>query len=257
MRPTPPAPATRSMPASSPRGWTASRWMMRSPTRSPAGRCRPGRPGGTDGQATADEVEALGCRTLSGHALARESPRSGASSVSRSTRPSTRSCLSTGLRRAGSTARSAAVVAGGKAANAVRAARHLGLPGALVAVLGGHAGAWYRDSLAEPASRSRVLRRRRDADLPLRLRRGDGTLTELYEPGVRSTRRLADRRGGGADALATLRRDGRRARRKPAARLARRRYPRLARPPQPRAPGRSSTSPGIRSPRRSRRRRGW
>ena len=42
-RSTPPAPATRSMPGSSPRGWTAVRWMMRSPSRSPAGRCRRGR----------------------------------------------------------------------------------------------------------------------------------------------------------------------------------------------------------------------
>jgi 1-phosphofructokinase len=39
------------------------------------------------------------------------------------------------------------VVAGGKAANVVRAAGHLGLDGAMVAVLGGYAGAWYREAL--------------------------------------------------------------------------------------------------------------
>ena len=39
------------------------------------------------------------------------------------------------------------VVPGGKAANVVRAARHLGLDGTVVAVLGGHAGAWYREAL--------------------------------------------------------------------------------------------------------------
>ena len=66
------------------------------------------------------------------------------------------------------------VVAGGKAANVVRAAGHLGLDGAMVAVLGGHAGAWYREALAEPVDRpARGLGRGRDTDLPVGARRGD------------------------------------------------------------------------------------
>jgi tagatose 6-phosphate kinase len=78
-----------------------------------------------------------------------------------------------------------AVVPGGKAANTVRAARHLGLPGSLVAVLGGHAGAWYRDALAaagiplfavEVGSETRTCLSILDESA--------GTLTELYEAGV-------------------------------------------------------------------------
>src|SRR6187551_2543203 len=78
-----------------------------------------------------------------------------------------------------------AVVPGGKAANTVRAARHLGLPGTLVAVLGGHAGGWYRDAVAaagiplfavEVASETRTCLSILDESA--------GTLTELYEAGV-------------------------------------------------------------------------
>ena len=58
------------------------------------------------------------------------------------------------------------VVPGGKAVNVVRAARHLGLDGEVVAVLGGHAGAWYREALAARSigfTRSRCPARRAPA----------------------------------------------------------------------------------------------
>jgi tagatose 6-phosphate kinase len=78
-----------------------------------------------------------------------------------------------------------AVVPGGKAANTVRAARHLGLPGAIVAVLGGHAGAWYRDAVAAagiPLHEVAVASETRTC-LSI-LDEAEGTLTELYEAGV-------------------------------------------------------------------------
>ena len=78
------------------------------------------------------------------------------------------------------------VVAGGKAANVVRAARHLGLDGAMVAVLGGHAGAWYRAQLDE---RSIALHEVSVADETRTclsvLDESTGKLTEFYEAGVR------------------------------------------------------------------------
>ena len=80
------------------------------------------------------------------------------------------------------------VVAGGKAANVVRAARHLGLDGTMVAVLGGHAGAWYRARLDE---RSIALH---EVVVPDETRtclsvldESTGKLTEFYEAGVRLT----------------------------------------------------------------------
>ena len=85
------------------------------------------------------------------------------------------------------------VVAGGKAANVVRAARHLGLDGAMVAVLGGHAGAWYRAQLEE---RSIALHEVVVADETRTclsvLDESTGELTEFYEAGVR----LGTRTGG-------------------------------------------------------------
>ena len=78
-----------------------------------------------------------------------------------------------------------AMVPGGKAANTVRAAGHLGLPGSLVAVLGGYAGAWYRDAVAaagiplfavDVASETRTCLSILDESA--------GTLTEFYEAGV-------------------------------------------------------------------------
>jgi tagatose 6-phosphate kinase len=78
-----------------------------------------------------------------------------------------------------------AVVPGGKAANTVRAAHHLGLRGEVVAVLGGHAGSWYRDALASAGIPLHEVR----VDTETRtcvsiLDEAAGTLTELYEPGV-------------------------------------------------------------------------
>src|SRR4029077_3438410 len=77
------------------------------------------------------------------------------------------------------------VVAGGKASNVVRAARHLGLDGAVVAVLGGHAGAWYRAALAERSIGLHEV----PVDGETRtctsiLDESTGALTELYEAGV-------------------------------------------------------------------------
>jgi tagatose 6-phosphate kinase len=76
-------------------------------------------------------------------------------------------------------------LAGGKAANAVRAAATLGLPGRVVAILGGHAGAWYEGALkgigvdltgvtvdGETRTCLSVLDRSTDE------------LTEFYEPGL-------------------------------------------------------------------------
>ncbi len=78
------------------------------------------------------------------------------------------------------------VVAGGKAANVVRAAGHLGLDGAMVAVLGGHAGAWYREALRERSIDLHEV----SVDGETRtctsiLDESTGELTELYEAGVR------------------------------------------------------------------------
>ncbi|HEY3335111.1 MAG TPA: PfkB family carbohydrate kinase [Candidatus Limnocylindrales bacterium] len=78
-----------------------------------------------------------------------------------------------------------AVVPGGKAANTVRAASHLGLPGSLVAVLGGHAGAWYRDAVAAAGIPLFGV----DVESETRtclsiLDEAAGTLTEFYEAGV-------------------------------------------------------------------------
>ncbi|HEY6571662.1 MAG TPA: hexose kinase [Candidatus Limnocylindrales bacterium] len=78
------------------------------------------------------------------------------------------------------------VVAGGKAANVVRAARHMGLDGTMVAVLGGHAGAWYRAQLEE---RSIALHEVSAADETRTclsvLDDTTGELTEFYEAGIR------------------------------------------------------------------------
>jgi 1-phosphofructokinase family hexose kinase len=78
------------------------------------------------------------------------------------------------------------VVAGGKAANVVRAARHLGLEGAMVAVLGGHAGAWYREALEARAIALHEVAVAGETRTCLSvLDESAGELTELYEAGVR------------------------------------------------------------------------
>ncbi|HKF84794.1 MAG TPA: PfkB family carbohydrate kinase [Candidatus Limnocylindrales bacterium] len=77
------------------------------------------------------------------------------------------------------------VVPGGKAANTVRAAHHLGLPGEVVAVLGGHAGAWYRDALDRAGIALREVREDTETRTCVSILDEEaGTLTELYEPGV-------------------------------------------------------------------------
>ena len=78
------------------------------------------------------------------------------------------------------------VVAGGKAANVVRAARHLGLDGAIVAALGGHAGAWYRAQLAERAIGLFEVAVPGETRTCLSvLDESTGELTEFYEAGAR------------------------------------------------------------------------
>lgn len=77
------------------------------------------------------------------------------------------------------------VVPGGKAANVVRAARHLGLEGSVVALLGGHAGGWYRAALDERGIGLHAV----TVDGETRtctsiLDESSGELTELYEAGV-------------------------------------------------------------------------
>ncbi len=68
----------------------------------------------------------------------------------------------------------------------MRAAQHLGLPGAVVAVLGGHAGAWYRDSLAERGIPLHEIAVGGETRTCLSvLDESTGKLTELYEAGVR------------------------------------------------------------------------
>ncbi len=78
-----------------------------------------------------------------------------------------------------------AMVPGGKAANTVRAARHLGLPGSLVAVLGGHAGAWYDDAVAAAGIPLHAVTVESETRTCLSILDEEaGTLTELYEAGV-------------------------------------------------------------------------
>ena len=77
------------------------------------------------------------------------------------------------------------VVPGGKAVNVVRAARHLGGDGSVVAVLGGHAGAWYRDALAARGIGLEEVAVEGETRTCLSiLDESTGRLTELYEAGV-------------------------------------------------------------------------
>ncbi len=76
-------------------------------------------------------------------------------------------------------------VPGGKAANVVRAAAHLGLPGSVVAVIGGHAGAWYRAALEARSIPLHAVDVEGETRTCLSvLDKSTGTLTEFYEPGV-------------------------------------------------------------------------
>ena len=78
-----------------------------------------------------------------------------------------------------------AVVPGGKAVNVVRAARHLGLAGEVVAVLGGHAGAWYRGALDARSIPLHAVEVEGETRTCLSvLDEASGELTEFYEAGV-------------------------------------------------------------------------
>jgi 1-phosphofructokinase family hexose kinase len=77
------------------------------------------------------------------------------------------------------------MVPGGKAANVVRAAAHLGLPGSVVAVVGGHAGAWYRSALEARSIPLHAVDVEGETRTCLSvLDDSSGALTEFYEPGV-------------------------------------------------------------------------
>jgi 1-phosphofructokinase family hexose kinase len=74
---------------------------------------------------------------------------------------------------------------GGKALNVARAARTLGLEATVVAVLGGHAGAWMEEALAARGVRTRAVRVTGETRTCLSvLDRVSASLTELYEAGL-------------------------------------------------------------------------
>ncbi len=78
-----------------------------------------------------------------------------------------------------------AVVPGGKALNAVRAARHLGLPADVVAVVGGHAGAWLAAELDARGIHHWLVWVEGETRTCLSvLDRQTGDLTEFYEAGI-------------------------------------------------------------------------
>jgi tagatose 6-phosphate kinase len=76
-------------------------------------------------------------------------------------------------------------VPGGKAANAVRTAAALGLPGHVIAVLGGHGGRWYSDALIPLGVELAAVTVDGETRTCLSvLDRSTGELTEFYEPGL-------------------------------------------------------------------------
>jgi tagatose 6-phosphate kinase len=78
-----------------------------------------------------------------------------------------------------------AAVPGGKALNAVRAARHLGLPSDVVTVVGGHAGEWLVAELDARGIRRWLVAVDAETRTCLSvLDRGSGELTEFYEEGL-------------------------------------------------------------------------
>ncbi len=78
-----------------------------------------------------------------------------------------------------------AAVPGGKALNAVRTARHLGLPADVVAVVGGHAGAWLEAELDARGIRHWLVWVEDETRTCLSvLDRQTGELTEFYEAGI-------------------------------------------------------------------------
>lgn len=94
---------------------------------------------------------------------------------------------------------------GGKAVNATRAARRLGLTAEVVAVVAGHAGSWLEDALAERGIRGRFIRVDGETRTCLSvLDRSTGALTEFYEAGLTlPTERWASVEAALAQALET------------------------------------------------------
>jgi 1-phosphofructokinase family hexose kinase len=77
------------------------------------------------------------------------------------------------------------VLPGGKALNAVRAARCVGLAGEVVAVVAGHAGAWIVDALEARNIHGWYVQADGESRTCLSvLDRSTGSLTEFYEPGL-------------------------------------------------------------------------
>ena len=77
------------------------------------------------------------------------------------------------------------MVPGGKALNVARAAASLGMPVGAIAVLGGHAGEWMAAALRACAIEVRIVSQPGETRTCLSvLDRGDGLLTEFYEPGL-------------------------------------------------------------------------
>ncbi len=75
---------------------------------------------------------------------------------------------------------------GGKAVNVARAAHHLGMAASVVAVLGGHAGRWYRETLVAAGIDTRSVTVDDETRTCLSvLDEATGELTEFYEAGVR------------------------------------------------------------------------
>ena len=78
------------------------------------------------------------------------------------------------------------VVPGGKAVNVARVAHLLGVPASVVAVLGGHAGRWYREALEAQGIEARSVEVTDETRTCLSvLDESTGELTEFYEAGVR------------------------------------------------------------------------
>ena len=78
-----------------------------------------------------------------------------------------------------------ATLPGGKALNVARAATQLGLPASAVAVVGGHAGAWFAAALASRDIPAQLVRVDGETRTCLSvLDRETGQLTEFYEPGI-------------------------------------------------------------------------
>jgi 1-phosphofructokinase family hexose kinase len=74
---------------------------------------------------------------------------------------------------------------GGKAVNVARAANRLGMASSVVAVVGGHAGAWFEESLSKRGIPAQLVRVAGETRTCLSvLDRSTRELTEFYEPGV-------------------------------------------------------------------------